>query len=601
LSIRSSSPWEAAALVNTWEQSYQEYSQSDTRGEIIKTKLFLEKKLEEFDAKLRESQRALVEFKKREKVVALSDEIQQLVEQSASYQAEYNRTRADLQAVEEELAYSRSLLEATHKNLLNEIDYLSTPGIKEIQRQIGEKEAQKAEIEARMIGANIQFKDMPQYKALADGIEGLKKKLTKEMKKLVNVDISELNAIDRSDALLDKIFTLESDQKGLKARQAKQEAILKEYTSQLESLPDKSLRLADLELNVQVNNNTYLTLRENYENIKIREAGQMDIVTVVDLAEAPRNPVMPKKGRNLFLGFFFGIILGIGLAYSRDYFQDAVRTSQDLEPFQIRVLGSVIQYSPKNKKLQMGRRKSEEVTRAKAIYPYLLTHRHNHSSIAEAYRSIRTALYFADPEKPWKTLLVTSCGPSEGKSTTAANLAISIAQKGVKTLLIDADLRRPVMDVLFTGSHRKVGLSNVLGGEVNWQETIRETTVKGLSVMGAGIGVKNASELISSNALPKFLRSIRNEFGAIIFDSAPILPVTDTAVLSSLMDGVICVVRANQTSRMNVQRMLRLLSDVRARVFGVVLTGVKQNDPYGYQEYYSAYFENTNNETVAKS
>jgi|GEM_PF-774614 len=600
LSARSSNAKEAALLVNIWVEVYQAYSRSETRGEIIQTKNFIEAKLAEVEVKRDKAQKALADYQKREKVVALSAETQQLVEQAATYQTEFNRTRTDIEAAQKELNFSKSQLADAQQNILNDLEQISTPGIKAIQQQIADKEAKKAELEARMIGADVAFNELPQLQMLADGIDGLKKRLAGEMKKRVNTDWNHLNPVDRSDALLDRILQLESELESLNARHSKQQSIVDEYNKKLEALPDKSLKLADLQMDVQVNNTTYLTFRNNFEQIKIREAGQMDFVRIVDMAEPPRHPMLPKKGRNLFMGFFFGIMLGIGLAYSKDYFEDAVRSAKELDQFGLRLLGTVIQYHHKVKPRFRFKRKTEEINRAKSIYPYLITHRHNHSSIAEAYRSIRTALYFAEPDKPWRTLMVCSGEPGEGKSTTAANLAITVAQKGVKTLLIDADLRRPVLDILFTGSHRKLGLSNVLGGDVDWHETVRESTVKDLFVMGAGMGVKNASELISSGALPEFLKKVRGEYGAVVFDSAPLLPVTDAVVMASLMDGVVMVVRADKTRRENFNRSLNLLNDVKATIFGVILTGVKKSDPYGYQEYYSSYVDAVSDEAIAE-
>ena len=599
LRARASKAWEAAVLVNTWVEAYQAYSQADTRGEVIQTKRFLETKLREIETKLDEAEAELANYQKREKVVALSSETQQLVEQASAFQAAYDQTRTDLDAVEQELLFLKGQLAETHANLVNEMDVLSTPAVQALQRQIADLEASKAAKEAMLLGAGMDYRKNQQLVEMDSRLQGLKQKLNSEIKRLMESDLSALNPLDRSVSLIEKILELETDQKSLVARQSTQNDILNEYNRRLEGLPEKSLKLADLERNVQVNDKIYLTLRENYEQIKIREAGQIDIVRVLDYAQPPKTPVLPKKGRNLAMGLFFGLLLGVGLAFSKDYFEDAVRDTSDLASFNLRILGSVIQYYPQ-RKLQFRRHaRGFEISRAKSIYPYLLSHKQSHSSMAEAYRSIRTALYFVSPERPWKTLLVTSGSPSEGKSTTAANIAIIIAQKGVKTLLIDADLRRPVIDILFTGSHRKVGLSNVLGKEVDWRETVRETAIKGLSVMGAGMGVKNASELISSSRLPQFLAEVKKHYGAIIFDSAPVLPVTDAVVLSSLMDGVILVVKANQTSRDSVAKSLRLLRDVRAKIFGAIITGLKRDEPYGYEDYYSAYAEPMPRKTTA--
>jgi len=164
----------------------------------------------------------------------------------------------------------------------------------------------------------------------------------------------------------------------------------------------------------------------------------------------------------------------------------------------------------------------------------------------------------------------------------------------VKTLLVDSDLRRPVLDVLFTGSVRKTGLTSHLGHVIQWQDAVRETTVDGLYLLAAGVGVKNASEILSSRTMFTLIKEAKDAYGIVFFDSPPLLPVTDAAVLASFVDGVILVIRAEKTSREDVEHSMEILKSVNADVLGAVLTGVENTRYKGYDDYYHMHLKKRN-------
>ena len=221
-------------------------------------------------------------------------------------------------------------------------------------------------------------------------------------------------------------------------------------------------------------------------------------------------------------------------------------------------------------------------------------HSNGSAVLAESYRTIRTSISHANRSMPKRSILLTSPGAAEGKSTTAANLGIVMARKGMKTLIVDSDLRRPVMDILFMGAHRQVGLTNVLGREIPWNEAVRATTIDGLYLMPAGTNVKNAPEILSSKTMISVVKEIQREFGTVIFDSPPLLPVTDAAILSGLVDGVILVVRSGKATLESIRRSVDLLYKVDACILGAILTGLQDPRGNGYKNYYLSYADNDN-------
>jgi capsular exopolysaccharide synthesis family protein len=182
----------------------------------------------------------------------------------------------------------------------------------------------------------------------------------------------------------------------------------------------------------------------------------------------------------------------------------------------------------------------------------------------------------------------------------AANLAITMAQKGIKTLLIDSDLRRPVLDILFTSSHRKTGLTNYLSLVTHWKECIRETSINNLDLMPAGQITSNAAEMLSTRMMKQFLKEARDAYDILLLDSPPLLPVTDATVLSAFVDSVILVARAGKTERKSIRYALELLTNVGVHIMGSVITGVKASEMSGYKAYNESYYGEPDDRKVRK-
>jgi capsular exopolysaccharide synthesis family protein len=581
---RAQSAWEAAFIVNKWVEVYQEFDRLLSQSDVTQTKIFLEAKLKEIENKLKSSERNLTDFKKMKKVVSLSQETEQLVAQLSGFESLYHQSQTELEATENQLDYLKNQLDRSKRNLVEDMIRLSNPVLQELQKQMAQMVAEKAAYEAQLAGVGYSFKNDSRHIQMEGRLKGIKMKIIEETNALIQRDLTRINPLDRSENLITQILELETTQKSLSTKADALEKIVSTYTDKLASLPEKSLTLAQLERDVQVNREIYVLLRQKYEECRIREAGQAGLIRVVDRAEPPENPIHPRVKLNLVLACFFGLLLGMGLAFTREYFEDSIKDSNELIELGVNFIGSIP--AIKKTKLPSKPKKDWKIIRAKAIYPYLLTNRKRGSAVAEAYRVVRTSIYFTIREKKLSTLLFTSPGPYEGKSTTVANISIAMAQKGIKTLLIDSDLRQPVLDVLFTGSRRKQGLTTYFSGKVDWKKAIRETVVQKLDLLAAGPGVKNAPELIDSKLMRKLISEVKKEYGIILLDSPPILPVADAAVLGSVVDGVILVVRAEKTSKEALMRSLKLIKKIKTEFLGIVMTGVDESDLYGYPEYY---------------
>ncbi len=588
LKATAPTPSEAALIVNTWIDVYLEYTYSDNKGEAVQTKDFLEKKLNEAKNTLMISEERLRMYQKENDVISLSTGTEQLVSQLTDFESLYNQTRTELDAVNDQLNYLHSQLDANRRNLVDNMVTLSNPVLETLQKEMADLVAQKAAFEAQLIGAGIPVEGNSQLIQMEGRLQGITDKIIEETKKLMDKDYSQVNPLEYSEKLIDNILEKEITQKSLDAKTRAYQEVIGEYYNRLETLPDKNLELARLERDVQLNDKVYSLLREEYEEAKIREATQTQNIHIIDRAIPPTNPIRPNKKLIIALASFFGICFSMALAVGREMIQDLIRNGDDIKQMGFNVIGE-IPASQNIKSRSRHRNQDPSIERAKMIFPNILYQQNGHSILSEVYRGIRTTITLRSQEKNIQTILFTSPGPSEGKSTTIANLAISMARKGTKTLLVDGDLRRPVMDTLFLGSPRKVGLTNLLTKNRIMDYAIRETSINKLHLMAAGTPVSNAPELLSTRWMKSFLQEAKSIYKMILIDSPPVLPVTDANILASVVDGVVLVMRSGKTSREDVRHAFELLNKVPCYKFGAVLTGIKDAKLYEYKQYYSSY------------
>jgi len=331
-------------------------------------------------------------------------------------------------------------------------------------------------------------------------------------------------------------------------------------------------------------------------------AGTPNNLHVTDYATPPRVPIGPNRLQGIILAFLFSLGFGVCLATMLEYLDDSVRSSDDVfKLLRLPTLATV----PVLRNGHSRRMISEGVTSLQLrngnknghgkINPALLLDLDQRSPLAEAYRHLRTSVLLSSAGRAPKTLVVTSCVPSEGKTTTTINLAVSLAQTGSRVLVIDGDMRRPSIHAAF-GAENKRGLSNVLSNEMSEAEMlafVQHEKESGLYLLTSGPVPPNPAELIGSDQMRKIVLELGSTFDHIVIDSPPVASFTDGILLSAIADGVVLVIHANECSRRVVQRARQSLLDVGAKVLGVVLNRVDLHSPdyyYSYQ-YYSNYYK----------
>lgn len=295
-------------------------------------------------------------------------------------------------------------------------------------------------------------------------------------------------------------------------------------------------------------------------------------VVVEQRASIPQKPVIPNTPRNIVLGFGAGLVFGLGLAIVRDRLDNTVKDRGTLEAITgLGLVGSI--------PLDKERRKDAAIS-----------FESDNSGIAEAFRKLRTNLQFLAVDNPPRVIVVTSSSPQEGKSTTAINIALALAEADHNVVLVDGDMRRPSVDK-YLGLVGGVGFSTVLSGRASLHEVLQETKFPHLAVLTAGAIPPNPSELLGSLAAKNVLSELRHYFDFVIVDSSPLLAVTDGAILAAHADGALVMSKFGQTKREQLTHAIGNLRDVGAMVFGAVFTmtptrGSSRND-YNYNYNYN--------------
>lgn len=583
IKVTAPDPSLAAFLANTIADEYYKQSLQISRGEITEVRQFLEEQLSSIQKELRQAEEALRVYKEKEKVAALPEETEELVKQLASFESLFNEAQTELEANQKRLSYMRKQLSDRKQNLPEEVTQISSPLIVRLRQEMANLEGMKAGYLAQGFS-----EDHPKMIETSNRIMDIKQKLFKETSVLVSQELSSSDPLAYSQELVDKILSLEIEIQSLSAKTGELKKIVDIYSGNLNTLPEKSLKLARLERNAKVGENIFLMLKEKYEESRIKEAGQIGNVRIIDKALPPEDPIKPKKKINLLLGALLGLGLGLGMALFVERLDNSLKSIEDVERSGLSILGSIPMIKSSNKDRNIRKEVKSEDYQIKKIASNLVTHFEPKSPISEAYRTFRTNLQFARLDSPMKTILVTSPGPGEGKSTTVANLAITMAQMGTKTILVDSDLRRPVLHSIFS-QQKAPGLTNYLAGNVPLGEIIQPTPIENLSLLTCGVLPPNPSELLGSKKMRMLLEELKEKYEMILFDSPPVIAVTDAAVLSTQLDGVVLVVSSGSTSREALVRGITLLENVKGRLLGGVLNKIKVESIYGSYHYYYYY------------
>ena len=600
VSFKSTNPNEAQAVVNAVMDSYQDESLKYARAEVTSVREFLEKQLDVTSKKLAISEEDLRAYKIAHEVFALSEETKEMITNMVEFEAQLSSAQTELQIVEKKLAYLKNELIKIDEALGEEMASISSPVSEQLRKKLIESESQLA----IFLTKKGYTENHPQLVSLQNEIDNIKRQLRAEIDKILEVNKYSFNPLDRRQELFTEIITSEVEFQTATAKVSGLGTVVEEYSVRMSGLPDAELELARLERSKAINEQIFSMLITRYEEAKISEEGKLSNIRIINSATSPRAPVSPKVKMNILIGLLLGLGLGIGAAFLLESLNTKITNLSDVERYvKLPILGTIPDIPLDEKQLadieeRMGKEKDKErlqelTTAQRQMVARLVPHYSPKSPIAEAYRTFRTNVVSLPTKVPGcgKIFLVTSSGPKEGKSTSAGNLAITLSQMRSKTVLVDCDMRRPMIHNLFIVS-RENGLSEFLTtDEIDIHEIIKPSGMDNLDIITTGHVPPNPSELLSSKKMDELFTKLREEYEYIIIDSPPIIAVTDALILSKKVDQLVLVIRVNSTERAIIEQAKSLLNNIDVKVAGVVVNGIEVKKYYsGYKYYYYYYY-----------
>jgi succinoglycan biosynthesis transport protein ExoP len=499
-----------------------------------------------------------------------------------------------------EARYNAALQASNRGDAVNIPDISSNPIYIEAVKQNRERKAkleddiravqkQRNDLETKYQANSTKWTDEhPEMKALLAQIESLKKTEADMQKEVANIVDQEQKTTERK-AVGGALISLKSQLDAARTQESQSKAAFDAEAASANDQGQKMTHLTTLKRQIETNRtllDTY-TQRQKEQELAIASNKPNNIQISAD-AVTPGSPIGPNRGRNIFIAFLVSFAAGIGLAFLLDYLDDSVKSSDDIgRHLALPTLALIPHYlTTEKRRLALAPANGNGGGIAAAA---LISLQERNSPMAEAYRHLRTSLLFSSAGKPPKTILVTSSQPAEGKTTTAINTAVTLAQADAEVIIIDCDLRRPRVHNYFNLDNTH-GLTNYLSGERDTENLIKSyPELPKLKVITSGPIPPNPAELLSSNEMKNLLQFLSGRFRHVIIDSPPAISFTDAAILSTLVDGVVLVAMANKSSLHLMRRFKQRLGNIGARIYGVVLNGIKSGS-MEYEYYGSGYY-----------
>lgn len=599
---------ETAIISRTVADAYGDRNKKSSQNAASVLRKFLEDQLDRKRRQLVESEEELQRFIEQNKIVSPNDETSRLIGQQSSALALMEASGVDLGALEAALTEYKKQIEALNPKLANSVVQGTLDSYtKGFQAQIATLEIERDKIATdpnSQSNANVQQK----LKLLNDQIDAYKKRLQEAFELQVKKGMANLTNVDQIMNLYRTKLQTELQIVSAQTRYNLYKRQADEYERRFIQAPERSIGLMRLQRKQQSALEIYNLIEKRYSEALIAQEQVPSSVEIIDYAIPPLYPFAPNRRQTMFMGGLIGLVAGIGLVLLIQFLDRTIHTPEHAERLGVPLLATIPVIETFDETVRNKSGASVKVVEGpdaeyKKIASHLVTHFDPKSSVSEAYRALRTSILFSisrysDSDKPeGKIFVVTSSSPKEGKSTTISNLAITIAQGGNKVLLIDTDLRRPVIHAIF-GYNKEPGLTNYLVGRAKIDDTIRTSLINNLDIMTSGTVPPNPSELISTPRMLEFLDEMRRRYDVVLMDSPPVMAVTDAQILSKITDGTIMIVASGQTQSELAKRSRDLIQKVGGRIVGAVLNNFNLSNSYGsyykYYRYYNYYYDSKN-------
>jgi capsular exopolysaccharide synthesis family protein len=560
VSFESTDPTEAANVANALVKNYIEYNFRTKYDATRQATGWMEQRLDELKLKVEKSSQAMVDYERQNNIVSFGEK--------------------------------QSVLEARLEDLSRELSNAQTERLtkESLYKMVASNEAQVAFNQPNSLLGNLEGKEMDlkeQYSEISAQYGPAHPKAVRIQDQLK--DIESLIARERKRA----VESVRHDYLAAEQREQVLAAAVAQQKTEVEKENQLLIQHNLLKREFETNQQLYDTLLEHLKDANVSAGLRATNIHIIDEATPPSFPIRPNKVRNVEFALVAGLMLGIGLAFTKEALDNSVKNAMEME----KLLGlptlAIVPIGQSSGLHRSGRSRSLRITpgNGDGIIELSVLNKPG-AAISEAFRTLRTSVLLSTAERPPQAVLITSAQPNEGKTATALNLVFTLAQKGSRVLLVDSDMRRPAVAKIL-GMPNKRGLSGILTGAYEFDDTLlaKVERTESLFVLPSGPYPPNPAELLCSMKMENLIKQLRQRFDHVVFDSPPVLPITDATILSSLVDGVILVVACEATTRAALNRACRVIEHSGGKILGTVLNkvDVRRDGYYGYRYYHGYY------------
>jgi succinoglycan biosynthesis transport protein ExoP len=562
ITVSSYSPKAAATLANAICTQYIDDNQQGNRQQTNAAAAYVGVQMEIVKKKLDKARLDLKKYKEKNCTLDLTAETQQKVVQLGQLEADLNKSKADNASYISQWSAMKGIVSGMERDQIASTTIAANPTVDQIKTELTRLEL------SRISMLQDYSTESPEIKRVDRQIAEAKQRLTKEAATEVRSQQKSLNIVKQS--LTQDTAVIQSNIWASESRTAALESAAAGVRNNLSKLPEQEYRLAQLTTDLGVLNQTYQMLNEKYQSLRISEQARLANARILAPARPDTLPVKPQKSRNLALAFVLGLMVAAGVGFLIDRIDDRIYSEADIQSIVSKPILACIPYvAEEDKRLLSDMDK-------KCSYILL-----------ESFRMLRSNITFMGVDKPIKSLVITSCEPNEGKTTTAINLATAMAMDGNKVILVDADLRHPSVHKMMQ-IQGNVGFTNIVTGAMSLQDALQETAVHNLFVLAAGPTPPNPPEFLNTRASRECLESIFEAADFVVIDCPPAMIMPDAQVVARVADAVMMVVSIGKASKQAVIRTSETAAKSGANFLGVIMNkiGAKAGGYYGYYGYY---------------
>ncbi|MCP5456189.1 MAG: polysaccharide biosynthesis tyrosine autokinase [Thermotogae bacterium] len=580
ISVQSKDSQLAKRIANELSKVYNELLKTLSKNEYTVKREFIEDQIPGLEKDLKNAEEELRTFKEKNNIFILDTEAKVLLDYLVKYDEQINTYNIQLEESSSKLKAYRDLLDGLDKQIISSETISINPVVSTLRSKI-------VELKISLAGLKEAYSSTdPKVIDVQEQLKATESELKNQVETLVTSQIKTINPDYQN--VVSMIIEEETKSQVLKGTVETIEKLKSSYDTRLKELPALEQLLMELQRNLSVKENLYTILLEKLEETKIAEAGVVGTANIIDEAYSTDIPIKPNKKRTAAIGGVLGIFLGILIVFIIEYSDKSIKDEEEIK----RVT--------KNNTV-LGRIPHIDVEEDKKYErPELIVFNKPTSPVSESYKLLSTNINFTSAKAP-KVITVTSSGPSEGKSILSSNIAVSYAQNGLKTVLIDCDMRKPRIEKVFKIEKSKFGIVNYILRDVPIERLIVSplAELENFDVIPVGPVPPNPTALLTSPKFEQLINQLKEKYDKIVIDLPPILAAADALIASKQADGLVLVVRANQTKKPSLKIAVDNINTSGTKLIGTVVNDINERTS-NYYYYYYYYYDQQGNKKKRK-